>query len=181
MLVALALLGGCGPDAEDAGASREGGGEGSDPAFALRTDSAAYTLRRDGVGWRTSIGYEYRNPGPDTVFVVNCNGDVVMNLQKLGSGGWEDVWLAETNACLSDPIVIPPGEALEGRMSIWGAEPGTPSVSTFATDDFEGEFRLAWHQPVLRYDSDAPNFGQTVPLEERVSNPFTLSRETSGR
>jgi len=147
----------------------------------LQTDSIAYTLQPEGLGWSTSIGFEYHNTGTDTVYVVNCNGHIVMNLQKIEVDGWKDVWLGETNACLSSPLVVPPGGVIEDRLGIWGADPGTPSVPTFTTANLEGEFRLAWNQPILHYDSDKPDFGVAIPLEDRVSNPFRLTRKTKRR
>lgn len=145
----------------------------------LRTDSSSFRLRPDGPGWATTIDFTYGNPGPDTVYVVNCNGEILMRLQKRVSGEWKYAWYAEGNQCLSPPIVIPPGETLRGAAGIWGAEPGNPSYNTFRTDELEGEYRLVWFQPVHHYDPTAPRFGDTIPLADRVSNPFRFSRMTS--
>lgn len=147
----------------------------------LRTDSSAYTLREEASAWTTMIGFSYRNGGEDTVYVVNCNGQVTMNLQKREAGEWQDVWFGETNACLSAPIVIPPGSTYEGQLTIRGAEPGTSAVSAFSTADLDGDFRLVWHQPVRHYDSRRPGFGEVMPLDERSSNTFSLSQRRDDR
>ena len=150
-----------------------------DVAHPLQTDSAAYTLRRDGRGWAADIGIRYRNDGPDTVYVVNCNGHVVMFLQQRTEDGWTDAWRGESNGCLSSPIVIPPGTSYATSLPIWGAEAGATWTNAFLTDDFGGDFRLVWHQPVLHYDARRQNIGDTIPLARRASNPFVLRRAES--
>lgn len=140
----------------------------------LRSDSSSYVLRPDGPGWATTIGFAYHNSGADTVYVVNCNGTILMNLEKLESGEWKDAWYAEGDHCLSSPLIISPGETLRGGVEIWGAEPGTPSYNTFRTAELEGEYRLAWFQPVHHYDPTASHFGDTILMVDRISNSFDL-------
>ena len=137
-------------------------------------DSTTYTLRSDSAALTASIGYAFRNPVADTVYVVNCNGHVVMDLQKRAADGWESVWHGMTNACLSPALEIAPGETMAGRIEIWGALPGDPSLPTFTTDQLNGEFRLVWHQVRLRYDADTANFGDTLSVAQRSTTPFQL-------
>lgn len=143
-------------------------------AHHFTVDSARYTLTREGAALRTSIGYAFRNRLPDTIYVVNCNGHVVMDLQKRAADGWESVWHGMTNACLSPALEIAPGETMAGRIEIWGALPGDPSLPTFTTDQLNGEFRLVWHQVRLRYDADTANFGDTLSVAQRSTTPFQL-------
>jgi len=145
----------------------------------IRTDSAAYSLRSDGPGWTTTIGFRYWNTGADTVYVVNCNGAILMNLQKREAGEWKDAWNAEGNQCLSPALIVPPGRELRGEVGIWGAEPGNPSYNTFKSAEVDGEYRLVWYQPVHHYDPRPGSFGDTIPLADRVSNAFTLKKASS--
>ena len=146
----------------------------------LVTDSSTYTLRFDDPGWTTTIGFSYR-VGPDTVYIVNCNGAILLNLQKRDGGGWRDAWYAEGDQCLSEPIVLLPGEVFRSDVHIWGAPAGTPGFNDFMVDGVEGEFRLVWPQPVLRYGASGGTgvFGDTLPLVDRVSNAFTLRARPS--
>lgn len=144
----------------------------------IHTDSTVYSLRFDDPGWTTTIGFAYRAEA-DTVYIVNCNGAILMNLQKLEPDGWTDAWYAEGNACLSPPIVVPPGTEFSGEVVIWGAEPGRRSYNTFRVPDIDGEYRLVWHQPVHHYDPRPGSFGDTIPLAKRVSNRFTLQRAST--
>ena len=145
-------------------------------AHHFEVDSAEYTLRRDGDGWTASIGYVFRNPLEDTIAVVHCNGHVIMDLQKRTAEGWDYVWRAMTNACLSPAIEIPPRDSLTGRMEVWGAEPGHASLPTFETAELEGEYRMVWHQPRTNWNTDAANFGDTLSLEQRTSETFRMRR-----
>jgi hypothetical protein len=145
----------------------------------IQTDSVFYALRPDGPGWATTIGFSYRNSDSDTVYVVNCNGAILMNLQKRVAGEWIDSWYAEGNDCLSPPVVIPPGEVFRGEIAVWGGEPGNSSFNTFRLTPIDGEYRLLWHRPVYHYNPRQGSFGDTLPLEGRVSNPFTLNQRVA--
>jgi hypothetical protein len=141
----------------------------------IRTDSTAYSLRWEDPGWTTTIGFAYLTES-DTVYIVNCNGAILMNLQKRESEGWTDAWYAEGNGCLSPPIVVPPGDVFRSEVVIWGAELGNRSYNTFRVDDIDGEYRLVWNQPVHHYEPGPGSFGDTIQLAKRVSNQFTLKR-----
>jgi len=152
----------------------------SEPSTRIVTDSTAYSLRFDDPGWTTTIGFTYRAKA-DTVYIVNCNGAILMNLQKLESDRWTDAWYAEGDACLSPPIVVPPSGELKGKVVVWGAEFGVPSYNTFRVSEIDGEYRLVWNQPVHHYDARPGSLGDSIPMVERVSNPFTLERASANR
>jgi len=151
-----------------------------DSAVSLQTDSTEYSLQFDDPGWRTTVGFTYRTES-DTVYIVNCNGTILMTLQKLEPEGWTDAWYAEGNQCLSPPIVVPPGNVFQGEVYIWGAEPGIRSYNTFRVPEIEGEYRLVWNQPVHHYLNGRGTFGDTIPLANRVSNRFRLERGRADR
>jgi hypothetical protein len=169
-LVFLVALLGCEgpPEADEVGLSERS------PA-SIRTDSSAYFLHFDDPVWTTRIGFSYRAEA-DTIYVMNCNGAILMNLQKLEVGGWTDAWYAEGNQCLSPPLLIPPNTEFRGEALIWGADSGQRSYNTFRVPEIDGEYRLVWNQPVHHYHPSSGNFGDTLQLANRVSNQFTLIR-----
>jgi hypothetical protein len=174
-LLLLASLLGCEhPPAIDVAALRERSPE------PIRTDSSAYLLHFDDPGWTTRIGFSYR-AASDTVYIVNCNGAILMNLQKLEVGGWTDAWYAEGDQCLSPPIVVPPNTEFKGEAVIWGAEAVQRSYNTLRVPAIDGEYRLVWNQPVHHYDPGPGSFGDTLALANRVSNQFTLVRTRPDR
>lgn len=172
--VPLLFVAACGDERADAPVARAGAAAPASHHFAV--DSAGYTLRTDSAALTASIGYTFRNALADTVYVVNCNGQVTMDLQKRVADGWESVWHGATNGCLSPPLEIGPGDAMSGRLEVWGALPGDPSLPTFTTDRLDGEFRLVWHQLRLHYDTDVPNFGDTLSIADRSTATFRLRR-----
>jgi hypothetical protein len=173
LLLLLCLDGCAAPEADPE--SREG-----DSSLSLRTDSTEYILHFEDPGWRTTVGFTYRAES-DTVYIVQCNGTILMNLQKLEPEGWTDAWYAEGDQCLSPPIVIPPGEVFQGEAHIWGAELGTGSMNTFRLPEIDGDYRLIWHQPVHHYMAGSGIFGDTLPLAQRTSNRLILERSQADR
>jgi len=172
--LALLLCAACSGEPAEAPEAR--GPEAQADAQHFVVDSTAYTLEPDGAALRASIGYTFRNPLRETISVVNCNGHVVMDLQQREAGSWRTVLPGMTNACLSPPLEIAPGDSIAGRYEVWAALPGHPSLPTFATDRLEGEFRLIWHQPRLNYAGDIRNFGDTLSIADRTTGPFELRR-----
>lgn len=146
-----------------------------DPARApITTGSSRYVMEPDGPGYRTTIDFAYTNPTPDTIYVVNCNGFMVMNLQKRHGEEWRHAWAGISNDCLSPPVVIPPGTEYADSVEIWGAPGPDPSVNTFEEAEIDGTYRLIWHRLRHHYRTDARNFGDTLAVEARLSNPFEL-------
>ena len=145
--------------------------------LALRTDAGEYTLKHLPPFWNTRIPVSYRNPLPDTVYMVNCNGEVAMMLEKKTAEGWIPFLEPLVNLCLSPPVRIAPGAAYADTVHIGGAMPGTNSVPAFASRDVDGVYRLRWDNVVLHYrefSQASPNWGDSIPAVHRTSNEFVL-------
>lgn len=163
----------CGaPDTSSESASASPAADKSPPL--LTTDSTEYTLQWDGRGWFTTIRFEYQNSSGDTLYVVNCNQHVTLNVQKRDSLRWTDFWYGATDACLSAPIEIAPGATYRGELPIWGAPAGNTSTTAFVSDDFSGTYRLKWNQLLRNYTGQPPHLGDTLPELQRVSNHFSF-------
>lgn len=182
MLLGLSLLAGCGGSDEAGGrvagdsvGSPAGGGADTAVAVAITTDSAVYHLERDERGWGARIGYRFRNLAEDTVFAVNCNGATSVAVERREPGGWATFWAPLVNGCLSPPIVVPPGGTLDSVLSLWGAPPGGNVGPEFNDTIFAGRYRLVWWNLVSHYDARSPGFGDSIPLQYRVSNEFGLA------
>lgn len=146
----------------------------------IQTDSLIYTLNRQDPGWVTHIPFEYRNPTSDTIYVVNCNRTIGMNLEQRIGSEWQVIWNPVLPTCLSDPIVIAPGAVYADTLMIFGARPNTNTEPSFSDTTFTGTYRLVWHGLVRHYRTDrGANFGDAVPVEHRISNEFGF-RKTTG-
>lgn len=94
----------------------------------------------------------------------------------MSAEGWETAWSPFLNLCLSPPIVIEPGETVAFTLHVFGGLPGGDLWPKFDSDDPSGVYRIVWDGAVFGYSEDAPSFGRPVPLEQRVSNAFTLEK-----
>jgi hypothetical protein len=145
-----------------------------DTSAPVQTDATFYSLREDGVGLATEIPLSYENQTADTLYIVNCRGQLAAVLEKKVDGGWEEFWWPTLLDCLSPPIVIEPSGVLVDTLHVWGAPPGHNVAPEFKSDDVEGVYRIVMHDVVFNYDSNRTGFGDPVPLEYRVSNLFVL-------
>jgi hypothetical protein len=141
----------------------------------IETDTTYYALREDGVGLATEIWFRFENQAADTLYIVNCNRWLAPILEKQVDEGWETFWGPISDACLSAPIVIPPGGEVVDFLRLWGALPGNNAGPEFKSDDVEGVYRLVIFTVVFNYDAYGPSWGDPVPLEYRVSNSFFLN------
>ena len=120
----------------------------------VTTDRRSYTLRPGPCGPQTTIVTTFHAPEERSVSVANCNGAMSLGLQRPERDRWVDAWIAEINGCASPPIVIPAGGQHVATMTpISRTETGMIIMP--------GTYRAVWH-------------GIELPLEERVSAPFTI-------
>lgn len=180
MALAAVLLGAaCGaprPSAE-AGAGAEMEPATGQPMPGLRTQAREYTLERSETLWETLIPISFQNPLPDTVYMVNCNGELNMTLEKKTAAGWSTFWSPVTSLCLSPPVRIAPGGTYVDTLWIGGSLPGSNAVPEFASGDLAGVYRLRWENVLLHYreySQERPDWGDSIPAVHRTSNEFAL-------
>jgi len=140
----------------------------------IRTDRSAYTVGSGQFGPELKIVSTLRAPADRAVYVVNCNGAISPGLQRRAGDTWVDAWIAATDACLSAPIVIPPGGTHTAELLI---RPGAGAVlyPRPNNDTLEpGTYRVVWHGALTSFDANTRPFGPDLPLEQRVSAPFTI-------
>jgi hypothetical protein len=171
-LVLLPLItGGCGT-AEPLSPADRGAGS-STP---IMTDAGDYVVRQQASGMAVDIVIRFQNQSTSRMYIVNCHSILAPVLEKRVGEDWVPYWRGITPLCLSSPIVVRPGASIERELRIWGALPGTNQAPQWESADVEGTYRIVLGSVVYRYDDRRQGFGDTVPLELRVSNEFTLRR-----
>ncbi len=145
-----------------------------DAASPIRTDRAEYTARRVADGVEVEIPFTYTNRTGRTVYVVNCNGIAPPGLQKRVDGEWMRAWSAAVPLCLSPPIVIGAGRTYTDTLRVFAGTPSSGVAPVLEVEEVEGVYRLVWENVVHDYDDARPGFGEPLPLEARISNPFRL-------
>ena len=140
---------------------------------AVRTDRSAYVLTNGPRGPEATIVATLHAPADRAVHLLNCNGATPVSLQRQVGDGWVYAWAVMMNACLSPPIVVPPGG--EHTASVYLHEhSGGVSYPQGARMIESGTYRVVWTGALLSFDPDARGFGPELPLEQRVSAPFTI-------
>lgn len=142
------------------------------PAAPIRTDRSSYVLTKGAQGPEATLVATLRAPAGKTLYILNCNGASGLTLQRRKGDEWVYSWVVSTAACMSPPIVVPPGGEHTGRLHLHeraGAVPepvGGRLVS--------GTYRVVWTGVLTSFDPNKEGFGPELPMEERVSAPITI-------
>jgi hypothetical protein len=142
----------------------------------LRTNATSYVLEPDWVGLKTVIGIRFTNPSPQTMYIVNCRGGLGTTLEKRVNGAWVPYWAPVLMMCLSEPIIVKPGETLTRDVPVWGALPGNNAGPEWASANVEGTYRMVLGNVVWNYTTEGQRFGDPVPQALLTSNEFTLRK-----
>lgn len=179
LLVPFAFLvacngGGAPPPSSQPSATSHGNAESSPQSerAAISTDRAHYRFVDGPHGDELSIRTTLTAPADHPLYVVNCNGQISTGLQAERDGLWTDVWTGMINQCLSEPIVISPGESYDYDVLV---RRGSGSMKD-AVDDLPppGTYRVVWHGVLSSFDAERYPFGEPVPEELRTSNPIVI-------
>jgi hypothetical protein len=143
------------------------------PDAPIRTDRASYALTAGPQGLEATIVATLRAPADRPIYLLNCNGATGANLQRQTSEGWVYAWVIAMNACLSPPIVVPPGGERTTRIYVHENSGAVldPADSRMIVS---GTYRVVWTGVLTSFDPNAKGFGEELPLEQRVSAPFHI-------
>lgn len=141
---------------------------------AIQTDADAYDLRAGPIGYTATIGFVFTNRRQTPVYVANCGGDAPPGLERFRNGEWVRAWTPVVRLCLSPSIVIEAGKKYQGELDLFAGYPDGNTYPKFKTAPIPGVYRLVWDFLLSSHDSrDYPY--DPLPLDERVSNSFTLT------
>ncbi|HEX6097721.1 MAG TPA: hypothetical protein VF432_15445 [Thermoanaerobaculia bacterium] len=143
------------------------------PPAPIRTDRASYVLTNGPQGPEATIVATLRAPAAQTLYIVNCNGATGVTLQRKIGETWEYAWVITMNACLSPPIVVPPGGEHTARIYLH-EHSGAVIQPRRARMIESGTYRVVWTGVLTAFDPNARGFGLELPLEQRVSAPITI-------
>jgi len=136
-------------------------------SHALLTDGTHFQLKverwNQGDTYVGRIPYTFTNRTDSPVLLTNCLGGFGHGLEMEQADDWKAVWRSVTCLMASPEIMIQPQEVRPDTVSVWISPDDLvppPEEST--------HFRIVWH--VGHFAG-----GGELPLEERVSNPFTLA------
>ena len=146
-------------------------------AHPIEIDATHYRMTEGPYGPETVITSRFIAPSDRSVYVANCNGAIGTGLQRLVGEEWVSAWVVAMNACMSEPIEIPPGGSHVGVIIV-RPRGGAVTWPEGAGDRLEpGTYRVVWYG-VASSPDPAASYSAQLPLEERVSRPFTLDQAT---
>ncbi|HVG24481.1 MAG TPA: hypothetical protein VND45_10030 [Thermoanaerobaculia bacterium] len=140
------------------------------PPAPVRTDRSAYVLAHGPDGLQATIVTTLRAPAGHAVYILNCNGASGVTLQRKTGDAWVYSWVVGMSACMSPPIVVPPGGEHTARLSLHdraGAVPGGGKLES-------GTYRVVWSGVLASFDASVRGLGPELPLEQRVSAPIII-------
>ena len=143
----------------------------------LQTDSSRYTLRETPSGRvEVEIPYTFENRTGAPVFIVNCHGGFLLVLQKEEGGQWVNAWSRDVPACLHNPIVIDMWAQFSDVVYVSACDPDSNCSPKFKDRNATGVYRIRWSSisALSSFDAYRSPFGEPIPVQFRVSNPFEL-------
>lgn len=145
------------------------------PAAGIRTDRTAYVLTPGKHGLETTIVATLRAPADQTLYILNCNGGISATLQRKVGDEWVWALLTGMAACMSPPIIVPPGGEYTKSLHVNEAA-GTIRDPQGGTMLQSGTYRVVWTGVLTSFNpKGGPDFGgPELPLEQRVSAPITI-------
>ncbi|HET9985008.1 MAG TPA: hypothetical protein VFQ38_15520 [Longimicrobiales bacterium] len=135
---------------------------------AIRTDSAAYTLRRSDTGLQGAIGFTFTNRTGRDLFAGGCISPDPPHLERLVGDEWVVAYAPIVLLCWTPPRRIRDGESYRSALHISVPLAGTSGAPPWQSGLVPGTYRLVW---------DALSVPAPLPDELRTSNSFTLSLE----
>jgi hypothetical protein len=143
----------------------------SAPPAPVRTDRSSYVLTNGPRGPEATIVTTLRAPADKSLYLLNCNRQTGVNLQRKVGDEWVYAWTVTMNACLSPPIVVPPNDEHTARVYLHEHSGGV-SYPERARMIESGTYRVIWTGVLTSVDANGR--GPELPLEQRVSAPITI-------
>jgi hypothetical protein len=139
----------------------------------ITTDRSLYRFVSGQFGPEITIVSTFTAPADRDVYLTNCNGAIAPGLQRQAGAIWQNAWMSAMNACHSEPIRVRAGSRHSATLLI---RPGAGAVVGGSHDDQlpPGTYRVVWYG-VFTSSKPAPPHAEELPLEQRVSAPFTIA------
>lgn len=146
-----------------------------EPEAPIHTERNSYRFSAGEFGPELTIVARFMAGTDGPVYIVNCNGAFSWRLQKLVDDAWVDAWAASLDACLSSPIIVPAGGSHTSTHLIRPRAGAVLNPSGSQDEVGTGTYRIVWDGVLRSFDPGHRPFGKEVPLDQRVSNPFSVA------
>lgn len=144
-----------------------------DTSALIQTSELRYEIVPNSMGRGADIPFVYRNTLSDTLYIVNCRGEVKPFVDRLVDGEWKPAWSPVYLLCLSEPIKIAPGASYSDVLLFGGAPAGSNIIPQLPAGDLNGTYRLRLSSVVFHNPPRSAG-GDSVEYRFRISNAFSL-------
>jgi hypothetical protein len=136
----------------------------------IQTDKKSYKVTITSQSVKFTISYSYVNRTGDDVILPVCVRPHRPSIKKKVKGRWTPVFSAVENLCIGSPVWIKPGGTYQETYEAEAFLPGNNIFPKLGIDvrEIEGVYRLE-HAFSRRNN-------QRLPLEDRISNEFELTK-----
>lgn len=142
------------------------------PDMPIRTDRSSYVVTNGKQGPEATVVATLRAPADQTLYILNCNGATGLTMQRKKGDEWVYAWVISMAACMSPPIVVQPGGEHTGRLYLHERAGAVPEPVGGRLES--GTYRVVWTGVLTAFDSNKEGYGPELPMEKRVSAPFTI-------
>src|SRR5262249_23017742 len=136
----------------------------------IQTDEKTYKVEITPQSVKFMINYSYVNRTGDAVFLPTCVRPYRPLLEKKVEGRWTSAADSFEFMCVGPPVQIEPEKTYQDSFQVEAFLPGNNIIPKLKVDvrEIEGVYRLV-------HLFEGQNH-QRLPLEERVSNEFKLTK-----
>ena len=150
---------------------------GPEGPFGIETSAERYQMlpwQSRWGGYQVAIRYTFTNRTGGPVSLVGCRDDYNLKLERWSGREWESAWYNLPFTCLSYRV-IEANETFSQEWLFFGAPPEFSDEIIPTFDAEAGTYRIRWTQAYTLFDEDTFEYGDLIPLADRLSNTFRLA------
>jgi hypothetical protein len=147
----------------------------------LRTDASSYTLTENNGVMEATIPFTYENRTERDLVLEKCRGLIPPILERRSGDEWTAGWVGNDYDCDPAPYTLVAGAVYTDTLHLWAHPFGSEREPQFLSASVTGTYRLQLSNVWLNWKKEWTSrpFGDQLPVELRVSDPFQLSKPPS--
>lgn len=136
-----------------------------------------FRVRSDGGVLTAAIPFVLINQTTEQISLKNCAGGYGVVLERREGTRWVHAWTPERQDCLSPPILLGTGEAMEDIFRLRAGAQGSSEPPPLEGGAVPGTYRIVILDAYWDYNHAGPPWGTAVPRPWLSSNSFDLRPE----
>jgi hypothetical protein len=130
-------------------------------------------MRDDGYTSQIALRIVYTNRSDRPVAFENCRGATTIALAVQDERAWREVLVPPMEGCCASQIVVQSGATWQTALNLSTRSEDTTTQTQSLRTPGSATYRITWIDAFYDHEKTSMPRG-TIPLEERVSNPFLI-------